>query len=589
MANGYIVSASSVCIMRETHVDLLQAVLARPATFVVGWRHGEPVENAGFLRRVGAWHALLQPLAGKKFALYMDDSIEFAAALLGAWHAGKTIWLSADTLEAGTRSLALLVDGFLGHFPAAYLPLNPPDHAPDWAADRASALAADFPALVVTTSGTTGAAQSISKRLGQLLTEVRTLETLFGARLGDAEIVATVSHQHIYGLLFKVLWPLAAGRAIHALSQNFPEELAQLMAKRDCVLIASPAHLKRLPDHLEWAATKGRLRAVFSSGGPLSCEVAHATGKLLGEVPIEVYGSSETGGIAWRQRHAGSDESWQALPGVAWRIVQPDGLLEVCSPHLPDTNWLRLADRVEAQSDTRFLLNGRSDRIVKIEEKRISLDAIEALLLASELVAAVRILVCDEVTGQRQRLAAFVVTTALGGQLLAEHGKRALNQRLNDLLVGAVQPVALPRRWRYLDEMPTDRQGKVTRALLLALLDARPRMPEVQLIAQDALRVELCITVPPTLLYLDGHFPNAPILAGVVQVDWAIHFGRAHFALPPQFLSIHALKFQRVIFADTPVTLELSHDLQKGVLQFRYSSDAAVHSSGRIFFGAGDV
>jgi hypothetical protein len=46
---------------------------------------------------------------------------------------------------------------------------------------------------------------------------------LFGTPLGDAAIVATVSHQHIYGLLFKVLWPLSTGRAIHARSIAFPK------------------------------------------------------------------------------------------------------------------------------------------------------------------------------------------------------------------------------------------------------------------------------------------------------------------------------------------------------------------------------
>lgn len=69
-----------------------------------------------------------------------------------------------------------------------------------------------------------------------------------------------------------------------------------------------------------------------------------------------------------------------------------------------------------------------------------------------------------------------------------------------------------------------------------------------------------------------------------MQVDWAIHFGRRHFALPPTFTGIHALKFQRVIGADMPFTLELLHDVHKGSLAFRYVSDAGQHASGRVLF-----
>jgi len=576
---------------------------ARPSASLVGWRDGAAVDNAQFMARVRAWHALLRRREGRDFALYLDDSIEFGAALLGAWQAGKTVWLSADTLEASCAALRLQVDGFLGQFPTALKPLMPADGDVAGDDDRAAELAPDFPALVVFTSGSTGAAQAIPKKISQLASEVATLENLFGAIVGDAAVIATVSHQHIYGLLFKVLWPLSAGRAIHALSVTFPEQLAPALAASACVLVASPAHLKRLPTHLDWSGATQTLRAVFSSGGPLAAETAHGTGALLGKVPVEVYGSSETGGVAWRQRGAVGDESWQPFPTVEWRIDSDDGLLAVRSPHLADDRWLALADRATPAAAGRLLLLGRSDRIVKIEEKRISLDAMEAALIASSLALDARVVLCDPVAGERQKLAAFIVPTAAGRDLLQAEGKLALNARLRAVLAGVVEAVALPRRWRYLDQMPVNTQGKTTLAALLALLEddgagntviaPRPRLPHLRELEREAAaqpqRVLLELTAPTNLLYFDGHFASAPILPGVVQVEWAIRYGRQYFDLPPQFRAVHALKFQQVILPDNPVQLELLHDAHKGSLQFRYVSASGQHASGRVMFGDGGV
>ncbi|PHV16288.1 AMP-binding protein [Janthinobacterium sp. BJB303] len=578
--------------MPETHspvaslARLALAMHARPAALAVGWRDGAVLDHGHFAARMQAWAGMLECQSGHDFALYLDDSIEFGAALLGAWQAGKTVWLTADTLPASCASLAASVDGFLGQFPARHAPLSPP--AASAPARAWKVLAEDFPALVVYTSGSTGAAQAIPKKLSQLASEVATLEQLFGSHADGAAVVATVSHQHIYGLLFKVLWPLAAGRAVHAHSADYPEQLSALLARGPCVLAASPAHLKRLPEHLDWSGARAQLRAVFSSGGPLALDSALAAGSLLGRVPCEIYGSSETGGVAWRQRapERPDDESWQGFPGVDWRL-QDDGALEVRSAHLAGDGWLRLADHARQTDAGRFQLLGRSDRIVKIEEKRISLNAIEAALLATPLVAEARVLLCDAPAGERQKVAAFIVCSAAGRALLGAQGKLALNRQLQLALGGQVEAVALPRRWRYLEQLPINAQGKTTQALLLALLEL-PRLPHVELIESasggDTPRLLFELRVPANLFYFDGHFTGAPLLPGVVQVEWALHFARQHLALPAHFRAMHALKFQQPVLPDRPVRLALEYDALKASLQFRYLSDAGQHASGRILF-----
>lgn len=488
-------------------------------------------------------------------------------------------------MPATCAALAGEVDAFWGQFPAHVAPqlaAAGDDDGVPWTAP-----APDFDALVVFTSGSTGAPVPIPKRLEQLTGEVAMLEAQFGVLLDGAEVLATVSHQHIYGLLFRVLWPLAAGRALHAERHEFPETLAPALAARPCVLLASPAHLRRLPGHLDWRSAAAQLRAVFSSGGMLEAEAGRHAAALLGTVPIEVYGSSETGGVAWRRRTDGADEGWTPLPGVAWR-ADDEGQLSVRSTQA-GAGWTGLADRVGNLGGGRFLLRGRADRVVKIEEKRVSLDAVEAALLDGGLVRAVRVLACPGKDQTRQLLAAFVVPSDAGGAVLEWDGKAALNGRLRAQLAPAFEAVALPRRWRYLDSLPVNAQGKTTAAQLLALLDGapaeRPRHPAVRLLEAEPARALLELTVPADLLYFDGHFAQAPVLPGVVQVDWAIHYGAIHVGPNGTFAGIQALKFQQMIRPGQPVRLELVRDTVKGQLQFRYFSEAGAHASGRILFG----
>jgi acyl-coenzyme A synthetase/AMP-(fatty) acid ligase len=569
-------------------LNLLHA--PRPSNGTVGWRDDIAVTHAEFIERLRLWQSLLLGRTGTRFALYLNDSIEFAAALFGAWQAGKIICLPSDTLPATCTALHPEVDAYLGDFPSACAPLLPREGS-RLSTDAFIPLDADFAGLVVYTSGSTGAPQAIPKKLSQLATEVATLEQLFGDDMGGADVVATVSHQHIYGLLFKVLWPLGAARPIHARSLTYPEELAQTTVAHDCVLISSPAHLKRLPDSPAWANAAHRVRTVFSSGGPLPVEVAHATTRLLGRAPVEVYGSSETGGIAWRQRRAGADDNWSLMPGVESRINVDGDVLEIRSPHLSDANWFRTSDRARAVADGRLAIQGRVDRIVKIEEKRISLDLMEAQLMQSSLVHDARMLVID---GHRQQVAAFVVLSATGAAMLAASGKHALNHRLRDQLANAVERVALPRRWRYLAALPTNAQGKTTQAALAALLAdeqpaAQPTMPHRQLLEREPQRALYELVAPANLLYFDGHFPQAPILPGVTQLEWALMLARDCFSLPPLFRGIHALKFQRVIRPDAPFSLELRHDASKDCVTFNYFSTTGAHASGRLMFGAVDV
>jgi 3-hydroxymyristoyl/3-hydroxydecanoyl-(acyl carrier protein) dehydratase len=308
-------------------------------------------------------------------------------------------------------------------------------------------------------------------------------------------------------------------------------------------------------------------------------------------VPIEVYGSSETGGVAWRQQESRQHQAWSALPGVEWRLEPIDteeDVLAVRSKHLPSADWFRTADRAQTAGDGRFMLGGRIDRIAKIEGKRISLSAIEKLLMASPLVDLARAIAVD---GRRQRVAAFVVPSARGQYELDALGRRGFTRLLRSLLDRFIEPVGVPRLWRFLKALPVNAQGKTSHADLLALLEAPPVLltePRSRLLERDAEHALFELVAPRDLVYFNGHFHGQLILAGVVQIDWAIAFGRRCFALPPQFRAIQMLKFQRLIMPDSPFRLELVYQPASATLSFKISTALGTHASGRLLFGATD-
>ncbi|MHB0851817.1 acyl-CoA synthetase family protein [Stutzerimonas nitrititolerans] len=510
-----------------------------------------------------------------RLALHLEDAGDLAIALLGAWRAGVTVLLPADLQPATRQRLADQADLWLT------------DQAGDSAlaellgeALPAAPLDLDQCRLLLCTSGSSGEPKLIEKRLRQLANEVEVLEAQWGAELGQACIIGSVAAQHIYGLLFRVLWPLCAGRPLLRKALPFPEDI-QLASREqaDFCLVASPALLKRMGDNLDWPALS-RVRRVFSSGGPLPAEAAQQLQQRLDQAPTEIYGSSETGGIAWRQ----GGSLWQPFVGV--ELSQDEqGALRIASPCLPPGHVEQTADAARIQADGRFELLGRLDRIVKLEEKRISLPMLESALSEHPFVSEARLSVIED---NRAFLAALVALSDAGLHALRNQGRRALTQALRKHLAQYCEALALPRRWRLVRQMPCNAQGKLPQAQLEALLRTpRCLTPERLGERQEDDQWHLELGVPVDLAHFSGHFPQTPVLPGVVQIDWAISLARQLIEnLPPHFQGMEVLKFQQLARPGDRLHLTLRFDDQRSKLHFSYRNGDTPCSSGRILLGA---
>ncbi|MBL1416409.1 MAG: acyl-CoA synthetase [Moritella sp.] len=330
------------------------------------------------------------------------------------------------------------------------------------------------------TSGSTGQHKPIVKQFSQLNCEVDVLINTFTARLDASQLLlSTVSHQHIYGLLFKLLLPLKSGLAIVNDTFEYPEHISQLLTeelgdkltddnRQTALLISSPAHLKRLSLDNVLMANKAQLQAVFSSGGPLPFEIAKTLFKQLSQAPIEVFGSTETGGIAWRQCQGTTPSAWQVFPDISYRVMAETAQLVLTSPYINEANYVT-EDRVQRIDEQHFEMLGRADRTIKHEEKRINLDHMERCLLQHVLVNEMRVIVLDGV--KKQVLAAVVELTAEGQALLNEQSKKSLNDSFKQHLLSEFERICLPKKWRYPAQMPFNSQGKLVIKELEKLFD----------------------------------------------------------------------------------------------------------------------
>lgn len=427
--------------------------------------HGEVISQSLRLARI------IVQSDEQNWGLFCEDTGHFIICLLALLAAGKTICLPANNqpgtlADLATHAAILLTDshgeGFTGQC-YQYQQLD------IMAQDALAELHLDKTSLIFFTSGSSGEPKAIHKRLWQLESEIVAQERKWGETLNGSVILACVAHQHIYGVLFRVLWPLLASRAIDTRQHEYPESLLAAIAQYEKVaIIASPAQLERLPSELDWSVCWQRVTAVFSSGAPLQARFAADAKDCFAVVPLEILGSTETGGVAWCQQHnePNTITTWQPLPDVRVQL-DDSGLLMVFSPWLdnPEKGCV-MGDRAEIMADQNFLLRGRVDQIVKIEGKRLSLTEMSQRLGCHPLVENAVLTVLETT---RQQVGAIVILTREGSLLLDQQGRLAMTRLLKKALSQHFETVVLPRKWQFVDSMPVNTQGKLVHSELARL------------------------------------------------------------------------------------------------------------------------
>lgn len=524
--------------------------------------------------------AFLEKGGVKELQIYIDDAFKFYAAFFGSLLAGAApCVLAKPILEANLTAVNdENFSNFLANEPAKGLKFDPQ---------------AKF---YLQTSGSSGKSKMIEKLLAQMIKESEYLadELNFSSQ---NTFFSSVSHRHMFGLTFKVFLPLVLGARVIADELNYPEAILGLSLANH-VFIASPVLLRTLAQSPAAIALKG-LSGIVSAGSPLKKELRSELGRICDARIIEIYGSTETGIVAK------DDGCGLRLFDAVDAGLDDRGALSVSSP------WCEFFQTNDAASidEGRLTLQGRIDRIVKLNDKRVSLESIEAKLLESDLLAD-----CYCAPHPKfKRIAALLQLNGEGLKKFRKIGKKGVVAELKELL--KLEFKNSVRYFKIVEKMPRNQQGKFEKSEFENALFASPkpvwsggRVNEAGKICygsgqnlesalncdtnasyvkfdeggerlDGAQKYEFGAIMHAGLEIFESHFPNLPLLPGFMQLDYVFELASRVGIDVSGASTVENLKFMK--FVRPGDLLRICFEKRGGKLYFELFCNGKKCSTGR--------
>ncbi len=321
------------------------------------------------------------------------------------------------------------------------------------------------PALVVFTSGTSGAPKAIRHGQRYLAGQAVQAEHWLGARPGDlCWCTAASGWSKSARNVFVAPWLRGATALIQDARFDPEQRLDVIERERVTVLCMAPTEYRSIAKRTPLRRLPG-LRHAVAAGEALGPEQVEAWREEVGVVVHDGYGQTETGALTGMplSEPVRPGSMGRALPGFALWVQGGELCVDPATVPTffldgPPGPW-RTGDRVSEDEHGYLWFEGRADDVIISAGYRIGPFEVESALASHRAVAeAAAVAAPDDERGQVVR--AVVV-------LRAGHGASdTLARELQDHVKAQTAPYKYPRIVDFADELPKTASGKIRRAEL---------------------------------------------------------------------------------------------------------------------------
>jgi long-chain acyl-CoA synthetase len=311
------------------------------------------------------------------------------------------------------------------------------------------------------TSATGGTARFVAFTAEQLMADAENIVATMNLR-ADWPNLGVISLAHSYGFSNLVLPLLLHGIPLILAPAPLPEIIRR--AAENGKFITLPAVPAMWRAWHEANAIPKNVRLAISAGAPLPVNLEQKVFEMCGVKIHNFLGSSECGGIAYDANPATRADD--AFVGAPMRNVNlslnDDGCLVVRSRAVAETYWPEKSDSLGGGifqtsdlaeiNDGKIFLRGRVGDQINIAGRKVSPETIERALLANPQVRECLVFGVPSRDAERTEIIVVVIAAS------------ATERELKTFLLQTLPAWQVPREWRFVESLPVNARGKISRA-----------------------------------------------------------------------------------------------------------------------------
>ena len=409
------------------------------------------------------------------------------------------------------------------------------------------------------TSGSTGVPKPVKHSLENFVIESEELITYCKNFISEnTEIITTARLTHLFPFAYCFIFAFFNEILFNTNKIYYTTQIHN----KDSILVSTPSFLEKV---VKFETEKKDLpKLIFTAGDKLK---EYCYKYFEGYCTIfNSYGSTETCTIGYSTSFNSSIIT--KFKNVSIEINNDKTILK--SKFILDDSFI-LNDDIKFVDNNNFILKGRNDRTLKIQEKRINAIEIENKLNQNEFVKESY---CFKYSG---KLAAIIVLNEKGIAYYIKHSSSDIIKLLKQC-VAEISEI-IPQKFRFLNEIPKNQMSKIDKEQIERIFSVNLSFPIITNILEMENKIDIDLFFPKNSNFFKGHFNIMPLVPGVVQMYFAQWFSEYKFP-NVKIKQAKKIKFSNIIKPDEKIVLSLENNTN--YINYTYLGDDKVFSSGML-------